>query len=333
MGFSIFSIEANMPESFRLNDYVLRGQGNPSALIRGMYFWTWSTEEVREMVEWMHRYNADPENRRNGARVRFTGFDVQTPDVAAEIVTRYVERGEANYAPVVRAAAKTARNVKRSSGGSKAGAEAEEAWQSVITHLEHSRQIDQTEEDLLAVDWAIVNARLVEHSMELKSSGSGGGVRDRAMAEMVGWILAQSPKAKIVLWAHNGHVQRQAGSMGRFLEEMFPGQMVVLGFATGSGTYRAVPKATRGQMNHGLALPPVGSFEHAFQATGLPRFVLDLRKAGLGEVESGWLLERRPFRSIGAIEMTEQFYPLKISDSFDAVIWIAKTSATMPLSN
>lgn len=51
LGFSVFSIEANMPESFRLNEYVLGGQGDPSALIRGMYFWTWSTEEVREMVE------------------------------------------------------------------------------------------------------------------------------------------------------------------------------------------------------------------------------------------------------------------------------------------
>src|SRR6186997_1834912 len=36
MGFSIFSIEANMPEAYRLNDYVLNGTGDPAALIRGM---------------------------------------------------------------------------------------------------------------------------------------------------------------------------------------------------------------------------------------------------------------------------------------------------------
>jgi erythromycin esterase len=29
-GFNIFSIEANMPESYKLNDYVLEGRGNPT---------------------------------------------------------------------------------------------------------------------------------------------------------------------------------------------------------------------------------------------------------------------------------------------------------------
>ena len=31
MGFTIFSIEANMPEAYRLNDYVLNGTGDPAA--------------------------------------------------------------------------------------------------------------------------------------------------------------------------------------------------------------------------------------------------------------------------------------------------------------
>src|ERR1017187_8012638 len=29
MGFTIFSIEANMPEAYKLNDYVLNGKGDP----------------------------------------------------------------------------------------------------------------------------------------------------------------------------------------------------------------------------------------------------------------------------------------------------------------
>jgi erythromycin esterase len=41
MGFTIFSIEANMPEAYRLNDYVLNGTGDPAQLIHGMYFRTW----------------------------------------------------------------------------------------------------------------------------------------------------------------------------------------------------------------------------------------------------------------------------------------------------
>ena len=63
MGFTIFSIEANMPEAYRLNDYVLNGTGDPAQLLRGMYFWTWNTEEVLDMIRWMREFNASGKGR------------------------------------------------------------------------------------------------------------------------------------------------------------------------------------------------------------------------------------------------------------------------------
>src|SRR5258708_3116463 len=39
MGFTIFSIEASMPEAYRLNDFVLNGKGDPAQLLTDMYFW------------------------------------------------------------------------------------------------------------------------------------------------------------------------------------------------------------------------------------------------------------------------------------------------------
>src|SRR5688500_3327506 len=77
LGFTIFSIEANMPEAYRLNDYVLGGKGDPKALLKGMYFWTWNTEEVLAMIEWMRQFNASGKGR-----IQFTGFDMQTATVA-----------------------------------------------------------------------------------------------------------------------------------------------------------------------------------------------------------------------------------------------------------
>ena len=92
MGFTIFSIEANLPEAYRLNDYVLRGVGDPRQLLRGMYFWTWDTEEVLDMILWMRAFNAS-----GRGRVQFTGFDMQTPTVAVEIVRAFVTRYDAPY--------------------------------------------------------------------------------------------------------------------------------------------------------------------------------------------------------------------------------------------
>lgn len=92
MGFSIFSIEANLPEAYRLNDYVLEGNGDPAQLLRGMYFWTWDTEEVLAMIRWMREFNQSGKGR-----VRFTGFDMQTPTVAASIVRDFTARYDAPF--------------------------------------------------------------------------------------------------------------------------------------------------------------------------------------------------------------------------------------------
>ena len=75
MGFTIFSIEANMPEAYRLNDYVLNGTGDPAQLLRGMYFWTWDTEEVLEMIQWMREFNKSGTRARRVHRLRHADAD------------------------------------------------------------------------------------------------------------------------------------------------------------------------------------------------------------------------------------------------------------------
>lgn len=98
MGFSIFSIEANMPESYALNDYVLGKYGDVNALIGGMYFWTWNTEEVREMVEWMRAFNAREKAKGSGRSVQFTGNDMQTGTVALRIAREFLVAHDAEFA-------------------------------------------------------------------------------------------------------------------------------------------------------------------------------------------------------------------------------------------
>jgi erythromycin esterase-like protein len=113
MGFTIFSIEANMPEAYRLNDYVLNGAGDPAQLLRGMYFWTWDTEEVLDMIRWMREFN-----KSGKGRVQFTGFDMQFPNVAADIVRDFVARYDPDYLETVRNAATMANSATSAAGSS-----------------------------------------------------------------------------------------------------------------------------------------------------------------------------------------------------------------------
>ncbi|MBV9211551.1 MAG: erythromycin esterase family protein, partial [Acidobacteria bacterium] len=364
MGFNIFSIEANMPEAYRLNDYVLNGKGDPAELIHGMYFWTWDTQEVLDMVLWMREFN-----RSGKGRVQFTGFDMQTPDVAAEIVRDFVAGRDADYNSSLSAAIADMKNVAppqgfgvatatfpvkeaagkkiRLSGYIKTDGVADgfaglwcrvdgasgvlafdnmedrgvtgttdwkryvielpvaadakninfgailpgkgtawfdgltielddaqyqskanfdldfesstpvgfytggngyqveldsqvfhdgkqslrmksveptgkpkadskktiAAWKEVVKHLETSREAyakkGATKQD---IEWAIQNARVVLQSLQMTGEEVS---RDQSMADNVKWILDQNPNAKIVLWAHNGHVS--AESQGNYV--------------------------------------------------------------------------------------------------------------------
>src|SRR6266568_422706 len=92
MGFTVFSIEANMPEAYRLNDYVLNGNGDPAELLRGMYFWTWDTQEVLDMILWMREFN-----KSGKGHIEFTGFDMQTATVSMDIVRTFVQQNDPTY--------------------------------------------------------------------------------------------------------------------------------------------------------------------------------------------------------------------------------------------
>ncbi|QYK47334.1 MAG: erythromycin esterase family protein [Phycisphaeraceae bacterium] len=93
MGFTIFAIEASTPEAAKVSEYTLRNMGDsPNDLIRGMYFWTWSTDEVADMTRWMRAFNSGgPGNETKTKHIAFTGFDMQTPDVAQEIAAAFLD--------------------------------------------------------------------------------------------------------------------------------------------------------------------------------------------------------------------------------------------------
>jgi erythromycin esterase-like protein len=483
-GFDIFAIEAGTPEAHRLDAYVLGGEGDPRELIAGMYFWTWNTEEVLAMVEWMREHNARSEHK-----IHFTGFDMQTPDVAAAEVVAFVERvdppragrlkdrfdalvatrGGSEFAtatyvfPVDQARGKTvrfsawirtedvtegfaglwwrvdgpdnqvlafdnmrnrgitgttgwaeytveldapatatntvfgfmltgtgrawfddaaialdgerqalpaldlafegpvpaARHLPREGayvasldrevvhGGEQslllsrvgetgdAGELERAAEEAGAIHAELAAQRDAWCEQLPAaeVDRALLYARIVHQCLRLRTAGNlGGAVRGQAMAENVAWLAEQHPDARIVLWAHNYHVSREAMAMGRHLANEFGGAYLPVGFATASGRYYAVGNASsRGKRVHDLQPPPPDSFEARFVAARAPVFALDLRRAREEDPASRWLLETHPFRSVGAMAIDEQFGPTALGEMYDLVVFADATEEARQL--
>jgi erythromycin esterase-like protein len=491
-GFTVFSIEASMPEAYRLNDYVLEGKGDPAKLIAGMYFWTWNTEEVLAMVRWMRDYNQSGKGR-----LQFTGFDMQTPDVAMENVTRFLQ---ANDPPRAKSVQDKYRKVLQSrlhkqGGGSGEGfgvatgtfpveaakgkkvrysgwikttgvtrgfaglwwrADGEsgvlafdnmqsrdikgdtdwkaydvaldipaqtininfgvilpgngKAWfddlkveldgqafgdtnrfdfgfeggsskgfftagsgyrirvddqaahtgkrslllefvdttvsssgeisldpkaaakicGEILGELEGERERYVQTASPKEADGAIQNARVVHQCLQVEAQLAQ---RDECMARNVQWILDRQPKGtRMVLWAHNGHVCRLKAfwskTMGACLHDVYGKDHVVIGFAAGEGHYTALQPGKGLRSDNALQPPADASYEAFFRATGVPRFLLDLRQASKDDPASAWLKRSHPFRSIGALAMDEQFALANLCSLYDAIIYLDQTSAS-----
>lgn len=320
MGFTLFAIEANMPEAYRVNDYVLTGQGDPRELLRGMYFWTWDTQEVLDMILWMREFN-----RSGKGRIQFLGFDMQTPTVAIENARKLAAEADPALAPKLEEAytpfadwgtvpgVDNQKNEQRLAGAQKALAILEAARPRLTEKLGKEK-----------AEWAIQNARV---AVQEEESNTGKVSRDASMAKNVDWILQQAPPgAKIVLWAHNYHVSRRPDSMGGYLEQTHPKDMLVLGFAFNQGKYTARGPGSLGTHDAGPAMG--GSVESYFHATGLPRFFLDLRGIPGTAPSSSWLNESRPFRSIGAVALKCGYDQRVLAKDYDGILYFDQTNAS-----
>ncbi|MFB9907045.1 erythromycin esterase family protein [Allokutzneria oryzae] len=72
LGFTVFALEAGVAACRAVNDYVVDGVGTARQALATVGFWTWHTEEVLALVEWLRAHNAELPARR---RVRFRGID------------------------------------------------------------------------------------------------------------------------------------------------------------------------------------------------------------------------------------------------------------------
>lgn len=326
MGFTVFAIEANMPEAREVNRYVLTGEGDPKKALSGLYFWTWDTGEVLAMIEWMKDFN-----RSGKGRMEFYGFDMQFPDVAMTNVREFVAKADPDF---VASLEEEYGRVKEITGSMRTGRDRSqidfEKWhnaaEAVHEYLQNRRDEYAESIDGFEVDWAIQDALVVLQAAEANMQGKRS--RDKSMADNLDWILAHTPPgSKVVTWAHNGHVSKNLGtfkSMGHYLSQNHGEEMIVFGFAFHEGEYTAVGK--KGINVYGTSPSAPGSVEWFFKSSGIPQMILDLREASQRKKGSAWLFEELDFRSIGAMAMDYAFSPRKIIEEFDALIYFEKTT-------
>ncbi|MFK4040564.1 erythromycin esterase family protein [Nonomuraea wenchangensis] len=182
-----------------------------------------------------------------------------------------------------------------------------------------------------------------------------GAARDRHMAENTSLLLAE-PGAKVVLWAHNGHIGKGriggAATMGRHLADAHGPAYYALGALFGSGGFRAVPKSRLrrrpwflrfGAQEDRLTtrtfrVPPAGTplaVETRLAAACAADHVVDLRGGERPAAVAEWLAGTAHFRSFGAVagRLTASlaFKPVVPGEEFDGLAFVHTVTASTPL--
>lgn len=341
-GFTVFAIEANWPESLAVDRYVKTGEGDPRVALAGMYFWTWNTQEVLDMIEWMRAYNRAAGER---PKLTFTSFDMQTPDVAADRVLEYLRKAAPAQAAEAEAVYREVRVLSARRGemfDDGAGALAARA-EGVVRLLDGRREAFLQESTPEAWRDARQAAEIVRQAVAMRAASSGPAYRDEMMARNVEWLADRVHAGeKLVLWAHNGHVQfaEQMGlkSMGGWLRQRFGRAMYVVGFAFRGGELRAVGRSQgkpTGLGNHVAPRSPEGSGDAVLSAAGLPLMFLDLRAVPAESALGRWLAEPHAYLNAGAIWMQDtpesHLSPVSLAKAYDGLIYIEESHAAQGL--
>ena len=305
MGFTAFAIEATWPEARRLDHYVRTGEGDAAELLSGLYFWTWNTESVLEMIEWMRAHNE------GGGDVAFHGFDMQYPGMALHNVRAYVAMVDSAEARAVatrldclgRYANDPSGRFPSTRYADQTGtyrADCGSALDGVHQMLLDRRETYEAASGAEAFAVALQSTRVaIQYHLMIMGTQS----RDESMAENTVWIHRQlGPDARMVLWAHNFHVSAQPGAQGSFLRWAYGDARVIVGFSHEAGTFTAVHQrgsSYLGLTEHTLAVPLPLSYEHYLSTPAAPRYVVDLRTRDTNSSAASWLGGPRSFRAIG----------------------------------
>jgi erythromycin esterase len=351
MGFTVFGIEASMPESFYINEYVLTGKGDPEKALASFYNWVWNTEEVLDMIKWMRSYNTDPLHTK---KVKFYGFDMQSASLAVKVTLENLRKLDPIQADTLEKSLAVLSNPYTAPDFVLLPIEKKEKAATAIRTIlkffgEHrSDYINRGS----ASEWDIMRqqAIIVAQHIESKMNKStfinlDPSVRDRSMADNIRWILNQEgPETKMVIWAHNLHVATNT-TMGNNLHKMFGSDMFVFGFAFNQGSFQASEYPV-GYIQY-LLFPSekgvhpftVSSFQSKISTSldgilaeaGLKYAVLNLQAMPKDGPVAKWFGEGQLTRNIGSVYI--DIYGTGVSKQllpqiYDALFFVEKSTAS-----
>lgn len=302
-GYRLIAAEGTLGEFDPVDAYVAGRRDDVESALAGLRFHFWKTPEVGKLFEWLGEFN---DGRPESDRVVVRGYDAQYYDVNAQAVQRYLERVDPEYlAEVEDSLAPLARPHETN-------AEPKFATDDQLSLLSKLRdRLEARESEYVAASsrsaWELARRHLwtLERGLRFRAKyadrrfAAGKEVRDRAMAENVGWLREWSGRDRAVVLGSVNHTGRgstkadgRGTRMGQHLTDEFGDDYYSLGLTFGTGSFAAPTNRRRTEFEtFDLAGPVDGTMEATLAEAGTPRYFLDFESARERSRIDAWLDE------------------------------------------
>ena len=336
VGFRVFVIESALDACDVVNEYILYGRGDMYRALAGLHFWTWDTEEVAALIEWMREHN---QTCQAGEECFFLGFDIQSCDVACErLLKRLVPLAGSDTERVRRCIEACARVNRKTSPDELPDAAWLLGW--VSANQVALTRASSPQDYQLFVRYARHIFQCISHF----SHGSSNDSRDRLMAENVSLLLNELPSgSKLILWAHNGHIAARFEwkTIGHWLREAYGSLYYALGFTLCRGQFQSRlydrEAGTIGPLR-AFDVPPIGDnlWEYDLSQLATGNFMIDLRTAIASSPDiARWAASQKDFLMLDeAWDPAHGQYhyeiPGVLSQTFDGILYTEETSRARP---
>jgi erythromycin esterase-like protein/predicted phosphoribosyltransferase len=365
-GFCAVAVEGDWPDAYRVNRYVrARSEDQTAEESLGGFerfpAWMWRNSVVLDFVGWLREHN-DQFHGDQAARAGFYGLDLYSLYRSMHEVIAYLEQVDPDAADRARERYSCFEDHAGDDGQSYgyeaafgAGETCEQEIVDQLTDLQENAMHYARHHGLLPDDdlfYAEQNARVVKSSAEyyramFSARSLSWNLRDRHMADTLDALTEhlsrrRTEPAKVVVWAHNSHLgdaratesgMRGELNVGQLVRERHRGESRSIGFTTHSGTVTAADDWGAPVQRKRVRPALVDSVEALLHDTGAEDFLLSF---ATGHNAAEVLSSARRQRAIGVVyrpqtEAMSHYFRARMSDQFDAVIHLDKTSALQPL--
>jgi erythromycin esterase-like protein len=364
LGFTAVAVEADWPDAYRVNRYVMGLSTDPDAEtalrdFRRFPAWMWRNHDVAHFVEWLearNRAHAHP-----ATKTRFYGLDLYSLRASMEAVVAYLDTVDPSEADRARARYGCFDHVGgegQAYGYALAYEGAIPCEDEVVAQLIELRR--RAEAYLRRDGWvaedelffAEQNARVVRDAEEYyqqmyRAEVSSWNLRDRHMAAtldaLVDHLAGQVPEPRIVVWEHNSHVgdaratrmgARGELNVGQLVRQRYHGDALLVGFSTYDGRVTAASDWGGPAERKRLRPARPDSHEALLHRVGMPSYWVETAQPDVHEV----LRVPRLERAVGVVyrpqsELQSHYFDARLAAQFDVVIHLDRTHALVPLEH